>query len=343
MMPDMSTDDISPLIKEKAPLILAEIKKASRILLHCHPSPDPDSVGSALAMKFALEAMGKKATVIRGDSNIPKDFMHFPGAKDIVKKNLSEVDLAEFDLFIILDSGGTNQVSRMKSPSFPLPIRTVVIDHHVSNPGFADVNLIETKYPAVAQILFDLFAIWEVPMTGDMAKDLFIGIYTDTGEFKYANTTARTFSIAAELTKLAPDFVDLISEMENNNAPTFIAFQALALDSMETFCDEALAISVIPNAKIREKGIPPDDVRPDAVVPILRSVAKWKIVATMTEIEPNKIRLNLRSKDDKYDVSKLAVALGGGGHKMASGVRMSMPLSEAKSLVVSKAKELYNL
>ena len=98
-------------VEDAAPKILEAIKAARSILLHCHPSPDPDSVGSALAMKFALESMGKKATVIRGDSEIPQAFMHFPGAGDIVAKNFFEVDLAEFDLFIVLDSGSTNMIS----------------------------------------------------------------------------------------------------------------------------------------------------------------------------------------------------------------------------------------
>src|SRR5579872_6587049 len=102
--------DISPLIKEKAPLILAEIKKATSILLHCHPSPDPDSVGSALAMKFALESLGKKATIIQGDNDIPRAYMHFPGAQDIVKKNFFELDLTQFDLFIVQDTGGLERI-----------------------------------------------------------------------------------------------------------------------------------------------------------------------------------------------------------------------------------------
>src|SRR3989344_9571766 len=96
---------ISEEVKKAAPLIFNEIKKANSILLHCHPSPDPDSVGSVLAMKFALESLGKKVTVIQGDSEIPQAFMHFPGAGDIVQKSFDEMDLKEFDLFIILDSG----------------------------------------------------------------------------------------------------------------------------------------------------------------------------------------------------------------------------------------------
>src|SRR4051812_38019854 len=103
---------VSATIKEQAPIILAEIKKAKSILLHCHPSPDPDSVGSALAMKFALEGLGKKVTVIKGDSDIPEAFNHFPGALEIMAKNFFEIDLSQFDIFIVQDSASIEMISR---------------------------------------------------------------------------------------------------------------------------------------------------------------------------------------------------------------------------------------
>ncbi len=340
----MKKDDISPIIREKAPLILAEIKKAKSILLHCHPSPDPDSVGSALAMKFALESLGKKATVIRGDSEIPQAFMHFPGADEIVPKNFGEVDLKEFDLFIIQDSGSTEMMSRWKKISFPLPIRTVVIDHHPSNPSYADLNLVEPAYPAVAQILFDLFTLWDVKLTPEIAANLFIGMYTDTGGFKYTGTTGHSFAIASELVKAFPDFPRLISEMENSNTPETLAFEGLALDSIETFLGGALGLSVVSNSVLKSKAIPPLEISGAHVSTKLRTVAQWRVSGTLIEIEPEQIKMSFRSKDgDKYDVSKLAVALGGGGHKAAAGATLNMPLDEAKRQVVAKAKELYNL
>jgi len=340
----MKQDDISPIIREKAPLILAEIKKADRILLHCHPSPDPDSVGSALAMKFALEQMGKKATIVSSDSDIPQGFMHFPGARDIIQKSFFELDLKDFDLFIIQDSGSINMISRFKPIDFPLPISTIVIDHHASNPGYADINLIESDYPAVCQILFELFNIWQIKITKEIASNLFIGMYTDTGGFKYGGTTGRTFYIAGELAEIAPDFPETISMMENSNEQADIAFEGLALSSVETFLNGKIGLSVVSNLQLKEKGIKQINIHADGISPILRSVAEWYVSGILIEIEPNKIKMSFRSKDsNKYDVSKLAVALGGGGHKAASGATLDMPLASAKALVVAKAKELYNL
>ena len=340
----MNTDSISTLIKEKAPIILAEIEKAHSILLHCHPSPDPDSVGSALAMKFALEQMGKKATVIKGDSEIPEAFMHFPGAHTILQKNFTEIDLAEFDLFIVVDTGSITQISRLKPIQFPLAIRTVAIDHHISNSGFADVNLIEPAYPATSQVLFDLFSIWKIKIDSDIAANLFMGIYTDTGGFKYPGTTVRTFNVAGTLTEIIPEFPKIISDMENSRTLGELRFQALALNSVETFLNGQCGFSIISNQSLVEHNILKSEIHGEQITPILRSISEWKFSGMFVEMEPGQVKISLRSKDgDVYDVSKLAASMGGGGHKAAAGLNLHMSIDEAKKLVVSKAKEMYNL
>ncbi len=339
------TDDISPLIREKAPLILEEIKKAKSILLHCHPSPDPDSVGSSLAMKFALEGMGKKATVIAGDSKIPPEFMHFPGAREIVPQNIFETDLSQFDLFIVLDTGSFDRISGIAPVVIPQHLTVINIDHHASNPGFGAIDLVVTTYPAACQILYDLFSCWDVPLTPDIATDLFIGIYTDTGGFRYRATTVRTFEVASKLISIAPDFTTVISIMENSSTPETLKFRGLALNSIETFLGDHLALSLVSNADLVKNGISETEASTSTISPLLIRVAKWDIGGAMCELRPGVIKTSFRSKDiERFDVSKLASALGGGGHKAAAAVVIkNMTLPEAKALVVAKAKELYNL
>lgn len=338
------TDDISPLIREKAPLILAEIKKAKSILLHCHPSPDPDSLGSSLAMKLALEGMGKKATVIAGDSVIPSEFMHFPGARDILPQNIFETDLSQFDLFIVLDTGSFDRISGIGPVVFPTDLTVINIDHHASNPGFGAISLVESTYPAACQVLYDLFSCWNVPITPDIATDLFIGIYTDTGGFRYRATTVRTFEVASKLISIAPDFTTVISTMENSSTPEALKFRGLALNSIQTFLGGHMALSLVSNAQLVENGIPETEASTSMISPLLIRVAAWDIGGAMCELKPGLVKASFRSKDvNRFDVSKLAASLGGGGHKAAAAVVLKMPLDEAKTLVVAKAKELYNL
>ncbi len=324
-------------------MILDEIKAAKSILLHCHPSPDPDSVGSVLAMKFALEQLGKKVTAIQGDSEIPKAFMHFPGAKEIVQKNFFEIDINEFDLFIILDSG-LGGVSRLKEVVFPASLKVINIDHHRTNPGCGSINMIDPAYPATCLMLLDLFKEWNIKFDSKIASNLFIGTYTDTGGFKYEGVTSKTFSAAAELSAYIESIPNLISRMENSNTPGFIAFEAAALGNISIFFDGVMAVASVPYSVIDSKKIPISDVSAGQISSFMRSVPDWGIVACAAESVPGTVKLSFRSADSiKYDVSKLAAELGGGGHKAAAGAVLSMPLDQAIKKVVATAKVMYNL
>ncbi len=338
--------DISLAVQEKAVLILAEIKKAKSILLHCHPSPDPDSVGSALAMKFALEQIGKKATVIKGDSEFPAGFRHFPRAGEIVEKSFFEIDLKEFDLFIVLDSARIEMVSRRGKVEFPETLKAITIDHHLTNGQFGSINLVDPSYPATCQLLFDLFHIWEVKITPEIASNLFIGMYTDTGGFKYlVNDAAKTYRIAAYLVSLIPDVSKLILMMENSEKPDFLFFEAEALGNIEIVGGGKVALSFVPLSYVKEKNISINSIRVSDVAVQMLTVAEWEVVASAVEIEPNKIKFSFRSKNngEKYDVAALTAALGGGGHRAAAGLILEKPYNEAKKVVVEKMKEMYNL
>jgi phosphoesterase RecJ-like protein len=340
----MNTEEIPPIITEKAQIILDEIKKAQTILLHCHPSPDPDSVCSALAMKFACEQLGKKAVVIRGDSSAISDgFAGFPGVENIVGKSFGEVDLSEFDLFVSLDSGSPDRVSFKQPPVFPLSIPSINIDHHKSNTMYADINLVPTCV-STTYILYYLFKIWGININHDIALNLFMGLYTDSGGLRYHPIDFTVFQVAADLVKIAPDFVDAIFTMDNTQRKESIFFEAMALNSIETFLDDNIAMASISFDDIKKNNIALDSIHTD-IPNKLKSVVGWNIGMTVIEREPNDIKVSMRSRDaDRFDVSKLAVALGGGGHRAAAGIRFSnTTLKEAKEKIVSKAKELYNL
>ncbi len=333
-----------PTLKEAAPVILAEIKKAKSILLHCHPSPDPDSVCSVLAMKFALESLGKKVTAIRGDSEIPQAFMHFPGMAAIVPKNFFEVNLADFELFLSLDSGATQMISRIQPVVMPLSIPTIVIDHHESNSGYGDLNLIEKTTISTSQILFELFKEWGIALTPDIAHNLLMGIYTDSGGFKYKLVSPRTFAIAAELAPFATGFSAMISRMDNSETPASMRFCGLALSSIETFLNESVALASVSYKTLVDNNLIENGPTKHMVVSLMKNVGSWKIAGLLTEVSPNVIKCSFRNQEtDNIDLSKLAVAIGGGGHKSAVGATLSMSLDEAKKLIVSKAKDLYNL
>jgi len=336
--------DISPIIKEKSASILVEIKKAKSVLLHCHPSPDPDSVCSVLAMKSALEQLGVRATVIRGDStSISGGFTQFPGIETIVPQSFSEIDLKEFDLFIILDSGSPSMISYKNTPVFPLPIKTIAIDHHKSNQSYADINLVDVC-SSTAFILFQLFMEWNITITRDIALNIFMGMYTDSGGFKYTPIDYRVFEACAVLVKIAPEYPEVIFHMENSNNKGSVYFEALALNSIEQFLNDTIAVASVSFKQLQEKSIAPEDTHSE-IPNKLKSVVGWNIGMVLTEREPRYITVSMRSRDvEKFDVSKLAAALGGGGHRAAAGIRFTdTSLDDAKKAIIAKAKELYGL
>jgi phosphoesterase RecJ-like protein len=325
--------------------ILDVIKSCNSILLHCHPNPDPDSVGSVLAMKIALEKLGKKVTVIRGDTEIPIAFRHFPKANEIIEKNFFEINKDDFDLFIILDSGSKEMISRKGEVVFGDKMRTINIDHHASNPGYAEINLVDSSYSSNAQLVFDLITSWGIEINHKMAINLFMGMYTDTGGFKYETVTAETYQIASELVKIAPDFHKYIFEMENSNTSDDLKFEGLALSSIKNFLNDNIAISAISQKDLESVGLNTrSNISLHIISNLLRSVIGWNIGVCLVEMEPNVFKVSFRTRDStKFDVSKLAIALGGGGHKPAAGASIKLPKEQAIKAIVEKAKIIYNL
>ena len=314
------------------------IKDANSILIHLHVKPDPDSIGSALATYHALLGLGKKVTVIKGDSALPEAFSFLPGFKDIILKNYFEINLADFDLFIIQDSGSKELISRKGEVIFPSSLKTLVIDHHKTNKKYGDVNFVDTSYSATAEYLFNLFKEWGIEITKDIAKCLYIGIYGDTGGFRYSTTTSHTMSVIAQLTKIYPEFPKLIEALEYNNPKENIYFDALALGLVETFFDNTVALSCIPFEAMKEKGITREVSDNNIVASMLLTVKDWEIVGTLIEKSPGEISISLRSKNGR-DVSLVAIALGGGGHKPAAGATLWCSLEEAKEKVLQYLHE----
>jgi phosphoesterase RecJ-like protein len=329
-------------VKNAAPKILELIKSSNNVLLHCHIFPDCDSIGSALAMKFAIEQLGKKATVIRGDSPIPTAFQRLPGADQIVPKNFFEIDQSQFDLFLILDSGGLDRISQVGPVVFPETMKTVNIDHHVSNLKYArDINLVDASYPSTTMMLFDLFMEWGIKLTHDIALNLFMGTYTDTGGFKFASTKPETFTALGELAQFAPDYTDFIFNMDNSKNPYELRFEGAALSNIETFLGGFLAIASVSATEMNMLGVSDLSVNGGMVANLVKSAVGWDIGVCITEIEPGNIKVSFRTRDSqKYDLSAIAGTLGGGGHKAASGIVFKdITLDEAKKKIVAAVEE----
>lgn len=333
---------ISSKVQTLAPVIKEVIDNASRILLHCHPSPDPDSVGSSLAMYHALRGMGKDVTVISGDSPKPENLSVLPGFDQIKAQTYGETDLSEFDLFIILDSGAIQMVSRLTPVEFPEHLKTIVIDHHASNIGYADINLVEAEYPAAAQVIYDLLVSLGVSITPEIAICLFVGIYYDTGGFRFRPVTTRTFEVAAALVSSYPNFSEIISAISDNIDPSQLKFQAVAFERIELFGHDQVAVISLPYELLQQYEFKEDATKNQSFSNILISVRGWNIGVSVIEKEPGFNRISFRAKEKSgFDLTKVAGLLGGGGHKPAAGALVEGTNEEAKAKVVEAIYTAY--
>ncbi len=315
------------------------IKNNQRFLLQFHVNPDPDSVCSALAFGLVLKGLGKEVVVSRGDSALP-DFLNIlPGQELVVDKSVSELDLNNFDFWFIVD---TATFDRASSTSLDLPasLQTVVIDHHITNPLFGQINLVPAGYSSTAEVLFDLFNQLKMVISPEVAANLFLGIYTDTGGFRFRSATSNTLAAAATLAKIYPDFSKLLFGLFNNNEPEVLLYEKLLLESLGVVGGQ-VAIVGIDHQSLKNNGIEEKHMH-DGLANKLISVKNWQIGVTMIELVPGTIKLSFRTRDEqKYDVAKIAAALGGGGHKAAAGAKIPGPYLDARQRVIQVIGEIY--
>ena len=335
---------ISSDLKAMAPQILAAIRSANNILLHLHPGPDEDSVGSALAMYHVLQGMGKQATIIAGDSELPEKWQVLPGYSLIKKVNFLQLPATDYDLFLIQDASTPMRISNLGAVNIPTAMRTVIIDHHQTNLEFGDINLVLPHYPATAQILYELFREWGIGLTHDVAVCLMVGMNADTGGFIYPLTTPDTFRAAAELAEYAPDYSKYISAIYNSKSKAEIAFDGLALNAVETICAGRVAMASVSYDQLQAKGISDAHVNAGHIAGTLRTVKEWLIGVCLVETAPGVVRVSFRTTHpDKYDVSKItgAFADGGGGHQAAAAGTVRQPLAVAKQYVINTMTNIY--
>lgn len=322
--------------------ILSTIKSSSNVLLHCHPSPDADSVGGVLAMREALIQLNKQVTIISGDSPQTPSFECLPGYGSIVEQTFLTQDLSPFDLFIIQDSSSLGQITKQGQVSFPSHLKTIVIDHHPSNQGFADINLVDSCSPSVCQILFNLFRTWEIDISPTMAINLYAGIYSDTGGFRYPGTTDQTLYIAADLANINPDFPQTLFQLENNQSPQMITYLGLALTQLQHFSDSRIVISIVSFQDLATHHLKPEQLQNNDVANLLKSVTGWQITASLIEVSQDVIKISLRTRDShRYDLGRIACSLGGGGHAGAAGVTLNLPIAQALTALIQAIRDSY--
>jgi phosphoesterase RecJ-like protein len=303
--------------------ICDEILRRQRFLITSHLKPDGDSIGSQMAMAYALRSLGKEVRLVNCDLAQPA-LLTFPGVSDI--EIASEVD-GDYDAVIVMECSdltrtGVNGLDRY---------RILNIDHHPGNAMYGAVNWFDAGAAACGEMVFDIIRRLGAPLSREIATHIYVAILTDTGSFHYSSISPRTFDICRQALEAGADPVSIARNVfDSNNIGRLRLFGAV-LGSVELDGSGRLATIYLDRAMARAAGGTYDDT--EGLINLPLTVKEIQAVVFFKEWDESQYRISLRSKG-AIDVGEVAKRFGGGGHKNASGCTVVGNLGSVREQVV---------
>ena len=317
--------------------IARQINKTKSFLITSHVNLEGDALGSALAVRYLLRALGKKAEVVMEDE-CPPEYRFLPGAKTV--KKLKDLKRIKYDVFIAVDCsdlGRCRAVSELVDRSKPV----INIDHHFSNSRFGDVNWVDPKSSCACEMIFRLFKEMRIPVGRKEALCMYTGILTDTGSFRHPNTTYMTHSIASELMRLGIDGSEVYAHIYQSIGFEDIELLLRALNTIKLDGKNGIAHFSLKNMFLGGRKMSFDLT--EQILSFGRMIAGVKAVVLFKENpdKPGQVRVNLRSVRE-VDISAVARMFGGGGHKNASACTVNGKLETIRKKVLKQIVRLLN-
>ncbi|MBQ9314792.1 MAG: bifunctional oligoribonuclease/PAP phosphatase NrnA [Clostridia bacterium] len=308
--------------------IKESILASNSIVILTHENPDGDAVGSSLAMMLALKKIGKKVDVVIPSLNKMYDIL--PGYEDI-KKYAEEND--NYDLCIALDSADLERLHSCKEV-FEKAENTIVIDHHITNQNFGDVNYVNAAASSTCQNLVVVIGYLDIAISKDIAMCLYTGILTDTGGFRY-NVQIETFEIAAMLLETGIDIAKIYRNFFDLTTMARTKVLGKALDRLELLSNGKVAFTYI--TKEDEEKYDLMDGDHEGIVNYGRDIENVEVSIFVRQID-EKYKVSMRS-NEYLDVSLIASKYGGGGHMKAAGLTSNMSFDLLKQTLVAEIEK----
>jgi len=308
---------------------IAEVLRTrQRFVVMSHVRPDGDALGCTLAMAQCLRQLGKDVTAWNEEGVLEK-FRYLPGHTLVTTP---PVEPQEFEVAIVLDTSVLDRVGKCL-PAVKHADVWINLDHHVTNPRFGDLVHIDSTAPATGQILYELFRQSDLPLTYEMADNLFVAISTDTGSFQYPSTTARTYEIGAALIQAGVNVGALSQKMYESYPLRRVELLRAVLNTLRLTSGDRVASVALPLATVSQLGALPEDN--EGLIDHIRAIDTVLAAAFFEELPEEKVRISLRSKSPTIDVSKVCGLFGGGGHTLAAGARVKGSLAEVQEKVLA--------
>jgi len=315
--------------------ICASVKKYNNFLITAHTSPEGDAIGAELGFYNLVRKLGKTGTIVNEDG-LPYGYDFLPNNKLIHRlgKDCKDID---FDCFVVLDCSDlkrTGEVYKLNINNKPV----LNIDHHISNRIFGDVNWVEPNASSSSEMIYKLYKRLRLPMDKDTALALYTGIMTDTGSFRYSNTSSFTHQAASELLRSGINVAQVYRDTYENIPLSDIKLLLKLLQKIEFYCQGKVACFKITRKLFKGKRSCIDLA--DFVLSFGRAIQGVEVVVVFKEnLKSNKeVRVNLRSQG-KVDVNKIANLFGGGGHKTAAGCTLHGDIAEISRKLLAGIRE----
>jgi len=318
----------SPQTTSDVAAVADAIRSHDRFLLVTHENPDGDALGSILALKLALDQLGKDSVMyLYGDAPLPVEYAFMP--LDELRRRLPD-DWRE-RVLIAVDCANDTRIGPEPEPLEGAPL-VLDIDHHHDNTRFGQINLIVPNASSTGEVLRDVFAELGVELTPEIAEALYIALVTDTGRFQYSNTTAKALRLAAELVEAGADVHAIFRRVYETVQFAKLKLLARALERAQIYDGGRLVVSYLLRNDFTDIGAA--EAYSEGIIDYLRAVEGADMAALIREPRDGPARrISLRASNDELDVSAIARKSGGGGHRQAAGFSSDDSIEEITEFI----------
>src|SRR5215468_11913547 len=316
-------------VKPPVELVAALRDPQSPVLCLGHVHPDGDVLGTLFGLGLALSAAGTSVT-FAGPHPVPEVLAFLPGTD---RWNVWKTAPQTFDTIVMTDCPNPDRTEGLLAGARGPASRVLNIDQHPDNRRYGTINWIDPSAAATGEMIFDLVKALGHRLTPAVALNLFTAVHTDTGSFRYSNTTPRTFRIAAELAAAGADPSLVSDRLYQQRAPDSLAQLGEVLRRVEVSDDGRVAWLTVPRGLVSREFLDAEDL-----VGYPRSIGGVKVAVLFREDEPGRVKASLRAKGE-VAVNAIAHRFGGGGHENAAGCTLSGTLEEATAVLLAAVKD----
>ncbi len=310
--------------------IIAQIGRCRRFLLTAHVRLDGDALGSELALSHLLRSLGKDAVVYNEDRT-PENYRFLPGSDAIVN---TLDDPGSYDAAFILDCSELERVGE-KAADIARIGTLINIDHHISNDGFCRYAYVDPAASSTGELIYRLAAAMSIPLSREMATNLYAAILTDSGGFRYGSTGKETLIAAGHLVGAGADPQWISENIYENNPLVRVRLLGKVLETMRLDLDDRVGSMAAFRQTLDELGATLEHA--ENFVDIPRTIRGVDVAIFYTEIRKGLFKLSLRSKD-RISVESVAKAFGGGGHMNAAACRIEGEFEEVHRRVLDAVR-----